>query len=94
MVPLDKYQLEYSRNLVFTIGGRMDQVFQALIDRTRSRMDLRTVKTILGHKHQAPIRSTGRRCPLHIIAVPGPTIADVPTLGGGVARTDRKEEDA
>ena len=27
----------------------MDQVFQALIDRSRARMDLRTVKTILGH---------------------------------------------
>jgi hypothetical protein len=47
------YQLEYSRNLVFTVGGWMDQVFQALIDRTRIRMDLRTVKTILGY-HRRP----------------------------------------
>jgi hypothetical protein len=46
------YQLEYSRNLVFTVGGRMDEVFQALIDRTRRRMDLRTVKTILGYRRR------------------------------------------
>jgi hypothetical protein len=25
------YQVEYSRNLIFEIGGHMDQVFQALI---------------------------------------------------------------
>ena len=56
------YQLEYSRNLVFTLGGRMDQVFQALIDRTRARMDLRTVKTILGYRrrpHYRPRRGKG-----------------------------------
>jgi hypothetical protein len=50
------YQLEDSRNLVFTIGGRMDQVFQALIDRTRVRMDLRTVKTILGYERRPRYR--------------------------------------
>jgi DNA-binding transcriptional ArsR family regulator len=50
------YQLEYSRNLVFTVGGRMDQVFQALIDRTRARMDLRTVKTILGYQRRPRYR--------------------------------------
>src|SRR5712692_9599207 len=46
------YQLEYSRNLVFIVGGRMDQVFQALIDRTRTRMDLRTIRTILGYRRR------------------------------------------
>ena len=30
------YQIEYSRNLVFEVGGHMDQVFQALIDRSRA----------------------------------------------------------
>jgi len=42
------YQMEYSRNLVFEIGYKMDLVFQALIDRSRSRLDLNKVKTILG----------------------------------------------
>jgi hypothetical protein len=32
------YQSEYSRNLVFEVGRHMDQMFQALID--RSRIDL------------------------------------------------------
>src|SRR5258707_5788162 len=33
------YQIEYSRNLVFEVGGHMDQVFQALIDRSRAALD-------------------------------------------------------
>jgi len=39
------YQIEYSRNLVFEVGGHMDQVFQALIDRSRAPLDLKTIKT-------------------------------------------------
>jgi len=39
------YQIEYSRNLVFEVGGHMDQVFQALIDRSRATLDLKTIKT-------------------------------------------------
>jgi hypothetical protein len=55
---------EYSRNLVFTVGGRMDHVFQALIDRTRSRMDLRTVKTILGYQRRPRYRPRrGQKAP-------------------------------
>jgi hypothetical protein len=46
------YQVEYSRNLIFEIGGHMDQVFQALIDRSRVLLDVKTVKTILGYKHR------------------------------------------
>src|SRR5271166_5318680 len=46
------YQIEYSRNLVFEVGGHMDQVFQALIDRSRAPLDLKTIKTILGYRHR------------------------------------------
>ena len=46
------YQVEYSRNLIFEIGGQMDQVFQALIDRSRTLLDLKTVKTILGYQRR------------------------------------------
>src|SRR3954447_26276849 len=46
------YQVEYSRNLIFGIGGDMDQVFQALIDRSRVLLDLKTVRTILGYKRR------------------------------------------
>jgi hypothetical protein len=34
--------VEYSRSLVFHVGGHMDQVFQALIDRSRAPLDLQT----------------------------------------------------
>src|SRR5208282_3671138 len=38
------YQMEYSRNLIFVVGGRMEQVFQALIDRSRAPLDLTMIK--------------------------------------------------
>lgn len=67
------YQLEYSRNLVFTVGGRMDQVFQALIDRTRRRMDLRTVKTILGYRRRPRYRPRrGKKQPTWDVTVERP----------------------
>jgi hypothetical protein len=42
------YQLEYSRNLIFTDGHRMEQVFDAVVDRTRSRLDVPKLRTIFG----------------------------------------------
>jgi hypothetical protein len=42
------YQAEYSRNLLFTYGGNMDRVFSAMLDRTRSRLDIRTLRTMFG----------------------------------------------
>jgi len=42
------FQMEYSRNLLFRSGRQMDAVVQALIDRTRGRLDLDRVKTICG----------------------------------------------
>ena len=50
------YQVEYSRNLIFEIGGHMDQVFQGLIDRSRVLLDLKTVRTILGYQHRPKYR--------------------------------------
>ena len=46
------YQLEYSRNLLFKSGRRLDQVYQGLIDRTRRLLDVRRLKTIFGRKHR------------------------------------------
>ena len=58
------YQIEYSRNLVFEVGGHMEQVFQALIDRSRAQLDLKTIKTIVGCKHRPknppPNQAVGR----------------------------------
>jgi hypothetical protein len=44
------YQMEYSRNLLFFSGRQMDEIFQALIDRTRGPLDLDRVRTIFGDK--------------------------------------------
>src|SRR6266566_3569159 len=50
------YQIEYSRNLVFEVGGYMEQVFQALIDRSRAPLDLKTIRTILGYQRRPRYR--------------------------------------
>jgi len=42
------YQLEYSRNLIFADGHRMQQLFDAVVDRTRSRLDVPQLRTIFG----------------------------------------------
>jgi hypothetical protein len=44
------YQLEYSRNLLFTTGREMEEVFQSVIDRTRRMLNLKTIRTIFGRK--------------------------------------------
>ncbi len=55
------YQIEYSRNLVFVVGGHIDQVFQALIDRSRAPLDLPTIKTIFGYQHRPKYRTRRNR---------------------------------
>jgi hypothetical protein len=67
------YQIEYSRNLIFNVGGDMDQVFQALIDRSRAPLDLKTVKTILGYKHRPKYRRRTMRSAEWQVAVERPT---------------------
>src|SRR3974377_2104238 len=47
------YQVEYSRNLIFSSGREMDEVFQDLIDRSRVVLEIQKVKTILG-SHSRP----------------------------------------
>ncbi|GBE68347.1 hypothetical protein MFM001_48090 [Mycobacterium sp. MFM001] len=42
------YQLEYSRNLIFSDGARMQRVFDTVVDRTRSRLDVPKIRTIFG----------------------------------------------
>ena len=66
------YQVEYSRNLIFEIGGRMDQVFQALIDRSRVLLDLKTIKTILGYKHRPKYRKRKKKSAEWEVAVERP----------------------
>jgi hypothetical protein len=46
------YQIEYSRNLLFQLGAKLDSVYQGLIDRTRSLLDVNKLKTIFGRKNR------------------------------------------
>ena len=67
------YQVEYSRNLIFEIGGHMDQVFQALIDRSRVLLDLKTVRTILGYRRRPRYRKRTKKSAEWEVAVEKPT---------------------
>lgn len=67
------YQVEYSRNLIFQIGGQMDQVFQALIDRSRVLLDLKTIRTILGYQRRPRYRKRKNRSTEWEVAVEKPT---------------------
>jgi len=46
------YQAEYSRNLLFQEGSVLEKVFQGVIDRTRSALDVKTVKTLFGRSRR------------------------------------------
>src|SRR5450755_781870 len=53
------YQVEYSRNLLFASGAVMDRLFNTVVDRTRSRLDVPTVRTLFGTKGR-PHRKPGQ----------------------------------
>ena len=55
---LSVYQVEYSRNLVFADGRRMQRVFDTVVDRTRSRLDVPKIVRILGTSSRERVRST------------------------------------
>jgi len=44
--------MEYSRNLLFTRGSVLDEVFNGVIGRTRTVLDIRSLKTIFGYKNR------------------------------------------
>jgi hypothetical protein len=46
------FQVEYSRNLLFAYGRQMDRVFNTVADRTRSRLDVPTLRTLFGAKQR------------------------------------------
>ncbi|MBV9319399.1 MAG: hypothetical protein JO106_05730 [Mycobacterium sp.] len=53
------YQVEYSRNLVFASGAVMDRLFNTMVDRTRSQLDVPKVRTLFGSKGR-PHRKPGQ----------------------------------
>jgi hypothetical protein len=52
------YQVEYSRNLLFGSGAQLDRVFNTVVDRTRSRLDVPVLRTLFGAR-QRPRRNPG-----------------------------------
>lgn len=46
------YQVEYSRNLIFASGAVMDRVFDTVVDRTRTRLDVPRLRTLFGVAHR------------------------------------------
>jgi hypothetical protein len=65
------YQVEYSRNLTFHLGGQMEQIFQGLIDRTRARLNVKKLKTIFGFKTR-PYRNRKNKSPRLEVVVETP----------------------
>lgn len=66
------FQVEYSRNLLFQRGQQLEQLFEALIDRSRSRLDLNRLKTIFGAKRR-PFRQQGHKQPRLEVVIERPT---------------------
>lgn len=62
------YQVEYSRNYLFTRGRTMDQVFHGIIDRTRAPLDIKVLKTIFGYKYR-PFKNSKKAKNLRFEAV-------------------------
>ncbi len=54
------FQVEYSRNLLFRQPAQMEQVFNALIDRSRSLLDLKRIKTIFGRQRRPHYKGTAK----------------------------------
>ncbi|HTT27551.1 MAG TPA: hypothetical protein VMG37_04015 [Solirubrobacteraceae bacterium] len=65
------YQVEYSRNLVFASGAVMDRLFNTMVDRTRSRLDLPTVRTLFGSKGR-PHRPGNELSPRQAVVIEKP----------------------
>jgi len=66
------FQVELSRNLLFHKGGQMEQLFECLVDRMRSALDLKRIKTIFGSKRR-PFRHRGNKPPRFEVVVETPT---------------------
>jgi len=55
------YQIEYSRNLICSEGSFLEQMFPALIDRSRGPLDVKKIQTILGSKRCPPRRARRKK---------------------------------
>jgi hypothetical protein len=65
------YQVEYSRNLLFRRGAQADRVFNTVVDRTRSRLDMPILRTLFG-AHRRPYRNRAGGPPPPAVVVETP----------------------
>lgn len=61
------YQAEYSRNLLFASGGQLQQVFDRMADRARSRLDVPKLRTLFGAKHRPRHRRPAKAPTLGVV---------------------------
>ena len=66
------YQVEFSRNLLFEVGGDMDRIFNAVVDRTRSRLDVPKLRTLFGLKQRPQQRRSHELSPRQGIVIETP----------------------
>ncbi len=66
------YQAEYSRNYLFERGRQMEKLFDLLIDRTRTFLDIRSLKTIFGVKCRPRFRGPNGKLPRIELSVERP----------------------
>lgn len=66
------YQGEYSRNMLFTRGTELDQIFHGVINRTYDKLSVKELKTILGTKNR-PYHRAGLKPKRQEIVVERPT---------------------
>ena len=62
------YQAEYSHNLIFKVGAQMEKMFDRIVDRTRARLDVPTLRTLFGAK-QRPGRNGSSEPSLQLAAM-------------------------
>lgn len=66
------YQVEYSRNLLFASGAVMDRLFAAVVDRTRCRLDVPTLRTLFGSKGRPHRRPGAELSPRQAVVIERP----------------------
>ena len=67
------YQLEYSRNLLFGSGRKMEEVFERIVDRSRTRLDIKTLRTLFGYGQRPRRRSDGDLSPRQAVVIETPS---------------------
>jgi hypothetical protein len=65
------YQLEYSRNLIFASGQVMERLFDTVVDRTRTRLDVPKLRTLFG-VGQRPRNSSADLSPRQAVVIERP----------------------